>query len=340
MVPRYTLPDSRFSVLLNANAGRVTPRLARAIERVVPAGRLHLTQSPDHAREILHRCVEEEISTIFAGGGDGTIVSVINALAAIRRDTVAGHSPPLPSVGVLRLGTGNALAHWLGSGRPVKDLLRWQGGLIHRTVPAQMVETEDTLFPFAGLGHDAAVLNDYEWLKQKAEGRWWQPLVKGISGYVLAAYLKTLPNYLRRANTRVRITNLGRPASLIGPDGHEVGEPIATGGVIYEGPSSIVAVATTPYYGYGLKMFPHATRRAGRFQLRVLNMNALQAGWAIVPAWRGKLCHPGLRDYYVDRIRVQFEDAMPWQLAGEAMGYRKEITFSLAEYPIDLVAQA
>ena len=50
--PTYTIPDSRYAVVLNANAGRVTPRLAKAIREVVPDKRVYLTESPDHAHEV------------------------------------------------------------------------------------------------------------------------------------------------------------------------------------------------------------------------------------------------------------------------------------------------
>ena len=94
-----------------------------------------------------------------------------------------------------------------------------------------------------------------------------------------------------------------------------------------------------PFYGYGMKMFPHATRRAGRFQLRVVNMNALKMAWNMAKVWRG-LTPPGIHDFYVDSTHVEFEDTMPYQMGGEAMGYRKEVNFSLASYPVTLLGQA
>jgi len=335
MQPRFTMPDKDFSVLLNANAGRVTPRLTQAIRSIIPRGRVHLSQSPEHAQEILHKCVEDNVGTIFAGGGDGTVVGVINELARI-----SGDAPRIPRVGVLRLGTGNALAHWLGSTDPIRDLQRYQGGRIHKSIPMPLVEAEDTLFPFAGLGFDAAVLNDYNWLKNKAKGRWWAPLAKGISGYLMSGYLKTVPNFLTRPNPQVRVVNLGRPVHRIGPDGREIGPAIPTGEVLYEGRCAVLGTGTMPFYGYKMRMFPHALRRAGRFQLRILDISAFGAATHLYPAWKGTLQHPGLHDFYADRVRVSFQDAVPYQLAGEASGYRKEITFQLTETPVEVVGQA
>jgi diacylglycerol kinase family enzyme len=335
LVPRYTIPDDRYAVVLNANAGRVTAALIAAVREVVPADRLFLTESKEHSAEVLKRCVELGFSTIFAGGGDGTIVDVINALSHLR-----GPSQPIPSVGVLRLGTGNALAHWLGSGAPVRDLQRWRKGVVHRTLTVPMVESEGVLFPFAGLGYDAAVLNDYNWLKGKGKGKWWGEIVKGIPGYFMAGLLKTVPNFLTRPIPRVSITNLGKPALRLRFGGEPLGEPIPTGGLLYRGRCSLLGAATTPLYGYGMRMFPYATLRPDFFQLRIMDLSALEAAFHFPACWRGTLNHPRLFDIHAERVRVVFEDAMPYQLGGEASGYRRELIFRLNPEPVHLVAQA
>ena len=84
--PTYTLPDDNYAVVLNANAGRMNGRLARSIERVVPRDRLFLTESQDHAQDVFNHCIDREYRTVFAGGGDGTIIGAINALNAFRGD--------------------------------------------------------------------------------------------------------------------------------------------------------------------------------------------------------------------------------------------------------------
>lgn len=335
LVPTYRLPDERYAVVLNANAGRVTEALTASIRAVVPPDRVFLTRSPEHAREVLRACVEADVRTVFAGGGDGTIVGVINALEELR----AVHAQ-VPAVAILRLGTGNALAHWLGSGLPVADLAGWRAGAVHRAVSVPMVEAEGTLFPFGGLGHDAAVLNDYNRLKKASRGRWWRPLTFGLLGYLVAAFTRTIPNYLRRDAVRVRVVNLGGPAVRLGPQGQPVGAPIPEGATLYEGPASLVGCATTPMYGYGMRMFPWAAARSDRFQLRVLNMSAVQAAAKLWPAWHGRLDHPGRHDFHVERVRVVFDGAMPYQVGGEAQGYRKEMVFGLSAHAVTLVSRA
>ena len=146
-----------------------------------------------------------------------------------------------------------------------------------------------------------------------------------------------IESYLKRSRTQVRIINIGSPAYRIGTNGEEIGSAIKNGETLYEGMCSMVGCANTPYYGYAFKMFPFASSLQQRFQLRIIDMSPFQVATNIWPAWNGKLRHPGLHDYYVDRVRVIFEDAVPYQFGGEAMGYRKEITFSLSQKPIELI---
>ncbi|MEL6347297.1 MAG: diacylglycerol kinase family protein [Myxococcota bacterium] len=333
-IAAYTIPNDRYAVVLNANAGRVTERLIRDVKGAIDdPQRLHLTQSPEHADVVLRRCVRDGIRTIFAGGGDGTIVGILNSLHQIR-------SPIRPTVGILRLGTGNALANWIGSGDPLTDLLRWQGKLTHKIIPMAMIEAEGASFPFAGAGIDAAILNDYNALKARAKDRWWSPLVNGIAGYLLAGYLKTLPNTLRRPKVGVEIINLDSEAERLGPDGIPVGPPIRPGQVLYKGTAAMVGAATTPLYGYKMRMFPFATQHLGRFQLRVIDTAPLQSALNILPAWRGTLNHPQVHDFAARRVRVRFSDAMPVQFAGEACGFRQEVVLTLNAKPAHLVACA
>jgi diacylglycerol kinase family enzyme len=334
LVPSFQRPSRAFGVVLNANAGRVTPRLLRRICRIVPKDHVFLTEDHEHAREVVRTCVEREYQTIFAGGGDGTIVGIINLIAALR-DQVSH----MPAVGVLRLGTGNALARWLGSRGPLDDLRRFVSGDVHRSLPMQMVEAEGTLFPFAGLGYDAALLNDYNDFKKAAADRWYEPLSFGLPGYVLAGVLRSIPNYLFRKNPKVVVTNLGPSAWRLDAEGRPVGGPFGPGEVLYQGSVAMVGAATTPYYGYGIKIFPFAARRKGTFHLRIADVNPMQALWILPSVWKGTVRHSGVLDFFASRIRVTFEEATPYQLGGEARGYRSDITFGLVPEAVCMVGR-
>lgn len=329
------VPQGPFGVVLNANAGRVTPRLASAIRRVVNTDHVFLTESKDHSEEVLRLCVEREYSTVFAGGGDGTIVDAINTLSRLGE-----RGARVPAVGVLRLGTGNALAHWLGSGNPVRDLKRFQNRELHQARPVRMITTDGTLYPFGGAGHDAAVLNDYyTWKKRFADTRF-AGLFSGLTGYFLAGFGRTVPRYLTEENPEVTIYNLGRSAYRVGANGDEIGEPVPQGGVLYRGSCAAVGAGTTPQLGYGLRYFPYACRRAGRFHLRVVDMSALQCVANLPSLFRGTLGGPQVHDFYADRVRLVFNRAMPFQMAGDPAGFRNEIVLGLSESPVTLIGQA
>ncbi len=262
MLPTYRVPRGPFGVVLNANAGRFHPRLAEGARAIAGDDHVFLTESPEHAEEVLGRCLEREYRTIFAGGGDGTVIDAVNVL-----DRLGGLEAEGRAVGVLRLGTGNALARHLGSTEPLKDLADYADGVIHKELPLRMVTAEGTLFPFGGLGNDAAVLNDYNTLKSRYAETALAPVFSKLTGYVVAGLAVTVPRYLRRPNPTVTITNIGGTAWRASASGEEIGEHVGQGEVLYHGPCSMVGAATTPIIGYGVRMFPHAERRQGRFHL-------------------------------------------------------------------------
>ena len=336
MVPAYHVPQGPFGVILNANAGRVTPRLAKNISRVVKPDHVFLTESPEHAKEVVELCLEREYRTVFAGGGDGTIMDTVNTLNAYRTDV--NH---LPNVGVLRLGTGNALARMLRSRRsPSRDLATFQAGDVHRSHTMRMMTCDDTLFPFGGLGIDAAVLNDYYSMKNRWKDTRLSPLFKGLSGYVLASFSKTVPTLLKQQMPEVTVINTGGPAYTMDKNGNEIGEVVPTGQVLYQGPCSFLGGGTTEIIGYGVRLFPHATQRAGRFQLRLLSLTPWECLKNFLPAVRGTLHHPKVHDFYVDSVKVIFNEEVPFQLGGDPKGYRNEVNFGLSEHPINFIGRA
>ncbi len=322
-----------YGVVLNANAGKVTPRLARRIERAVGSDHVFLSETEDHAREILKTCLERGYHTVFAGGGDGTILQAVNTLRELGGDHV-------PAVGVLRLGTGNALARHLGSGHPLRELARFERAHVdYHRIQVPLIEQNGRLFPFGGMGVEGAVLNDYVDLKRAWAGTRWAKLFSGLSGYLCAGFGKTVPRFLSRPIPEIEIINRGGPAWRIGTGGVPLADPIPTGGVLYRGPASNVGVGTTPIIGYGLRYFPYAQREPGRFQLRILNFTPLMCVRYILAAARGTLHHPECHDFYADRVQVRSSHAMPLQLGGDAHGHTHSATFSLHEQPVTFIGR-
>lgn len=319
------------AVLLNPNARRVSAKALSRVSELVDPKHVYVTASERDADDVASRILNSEYTTVFAGGGDGTVTRLFNKLPA-------DHAP---HVGILRLGTGNAMAEIVSSGNPYADLRTFVENPHSQHYSLPLCEAEGTRFAFAGLGVDAAVLNDYHLLHGRL-GRGGRPL-RNVAGYMVAGFGITAPRllarWLRRMQTQVRVTNLGRPAQVLatGLGGGSVTKTIKTGDVLYEGPFRQVAFGTCPYYGYGLRALPFAGIDPGRFHLRVSNVSSARMAFSLRKVWSGEIQHPKLHDFLAEQVRLEFSDDVPYQLAGEAMGSRRELTVGLSGQAVDLV---
>jgi diacylglycerol kinase family enzyme len=325
------------AVLLNARAKAVNDRVRRALSLVIPPEHLFCSRSHEEAAEIADAVVSRRYRTVFTGGGDGTFVSWVNRIleSAERRQ-----SRP-PRFGVLALGTGNAVAEMVGATprRHAEDLARFVAGQVRGSRRLDLVTCLGRRTPFAGVGVDAAVLNDYIWLKERLAGTPLEAFGVGLTGYGLAAALRSAPRALldRRA-TYCEIVNQGRPAWRLDGAGRRVGPAIAHGELLYAGPCLMAAASTVPYYGLGLKVFPWAERARGMMQLRVAGAISVAALLANVHRiWSGTFAHEGLLDFHADRVALRFERPMPLQVGGDAEGWRDEVGFGMAASPVEMV---
>jgi len=72
-------PDpTRIAVLLNRNARRVTDRVARKVEQIVGKDHVFLTNNIDEAEAFSREVVQRGYGTIVSGGGDGTLMRLVN----------------------------------------------------------------------------------------------------------------------------------------------------------------------------------------------------------------------------------------------------------------------
>ena len=342
----------RVAVLLNANAGAVSDSLRRELENFVPPEDIFYSRTLDDARSIARTVLERGYATVLTGGGDGTFVGYVNCLfeeAARPQVVLRGGSAVqlaeqrfrIPRFGVLKLGTGNAVAEFCGSSARrvgvVEDILRARSGEVCQAREVHLLDCDGRLAPFAGLGIDAAVLNDYVRLK-KGMGRTLQFAGSGGLGYFLSIVGRTIPGYLlQRGVPRVEVVNLGAPARQIGPDGKPLGRDIARGEVIYRGPCRIAAAGSVPCYGFGFQMFPYALKSPGRFQLRISAMSLPKMLAHFPRIWRGHTPRSGVLDFHCDKVQIRFDREMPLQIGGDAEGYRKQLVLGMADEPLELL---
>jgi diacylglycerol kinase family enzyme len=333
--PRALFAD-RVAVVVNGNARRVTDDVVDILDQIVQSGDLFVSRSLEEGDEIARTIARRGYPTVLTAGGDGTFVQMVTK---ITHETKRG-GWPAPRFGLLRLGTGNALAWVLGAQNPkrrgvVADLgrLRKEGG----SRKLRLLEVENTLTPFAGLGIDAIALTDYGNAKQAlSKSPLTKPISSGAAAYLVAVIGKTMPQYLLRPHPKVRIFNEGEPAIRLGRDGEPVQE-IERGGVIYEGPMRMVAMSTIPYWGFGARIFPFADDREDRFSLRVVDINSFQVAAHIRKIWNGTYRSDTLHDFLCERVVIHLDDPMPFQIGGDPVGARTTVRARLAPEPIEVV---
>ena len=327
----YLVPRGEVGILLNANAGRVRRSLVQALRKAAPEALIFFTHSLEEAQDSIEAAIESNISTLFAGGGDGTIIDLSNRLLRYE------HAPRL---GILRLGTGNALATWVGARTPTEDMKAWSAGEAYREVPMRFVHAEGEAFPFAGLGWDAAVLNDYRWAKQYLKGTPFEAKPYHLPTYLAAAFGRTVPRYtvIQRRPPLVTVEVLSGSAWKIDHTGHKIGHEVEEGEVLYQGPAHMVAFGTTPYYGYAMRMLPHACIDPLRFHLRISALSMSSAINQLPSIWTGDCDDERLFDFLAERVRVTFDQEVPYQVGGDARGLRRELDLEIGGLALPVVS--
>jgi len=344
------------ALLLNRNAKGVTINVINQIQELSGPNDCFVCCSLEDAaasvREVLDRGT---YTTLVCGGGDGTVVSILNLLDQERlRRQEAGETVAMPAVAVLRLGTGNGLSGVVGSRRDALADVRsittadmFDGAppivpvslvtLRHEAVthtgsedsargaqPTATPEEQQTHCFFAGLGYDARMLRDYDQLnKQSAKcGSLIRNWVRSPLGYVLALIGKTLPATLRREHVfRVRIVNLSDEAFFVDPVRGDIAVPCPRGSVLFEGEAGIVCMSTVPFYGGGVRLFPFAGMPGGFVHLRVSNINPVMATLRMYSIWRGSYRSPRhVHDYLVREAVIEVDRPVPMQHSGDLVG--------------------
>lgn len=325
------------AVLLNGNAKAVNAQVRRALSRVVADEHLFFSTTHEEASAIAEEVVTRRYGTVFTGGGDGTFVAWVNRIL----ESAERRAARPPRFGVLALGTGNAVAEMVGASprRHAQDLARYVRGEVGAVRRLDLLTCEGRRTPFAGVGVDAAVLNDYVWLKDRLAGTPLERLGLGLAGYGLAVALRSVPRaILERRPSYCEIVNVGRPAWRLDAKGARIGRPIPHGELLYAGHCIFAAASTVPYYGLGMHVFPFARSAEGLMQVRIATHIGVPTLLLNLPRiWSGEFSHEGLLDFHAERVALRFERSMPLQVGGDAEGWRDEVTFSMAANPVEIV---
>ncbi len=322
------------AVMVNLRARHSSERVGGMVQRFFPRARLALTRSLDEARTWISEQLRPNPPTLLlAGGGDGTITGLLNEL---REQGLS-----LPAIGVLPLGTGNAWARVTGAPKP-SVALSHLAACGERLPPLRLfslVRVENKVAPFAGTGWDAEMLQDFKDQLAKFPPGPLREVNAGLRGYLGAMFTRTIPRHTFGAgDPKVKVYNLGSPALTVDERGSVMPLPRGeTGALLYEGPAGVAGAATTPEWGFGFKAFPFAQAVPHRLSVRVYGAGVLEATRNMFKLWRGQHPMPKMHDFFVERLRMDFDREVPFQMGGDVMGMRRSLEFSLAQESVQLV---
>ncbi len=317
---------------MNANARRLGSRMRDKLERALPGG-VRFTGSLDEARTTIRAEIRRGADLIVLGGGDGTVVMGLTLIGEACR--AGGRREP--AIAILRLGSGNAIADATGASEDVvEDLARVsRGGGTRREMP--LLSVLGVRAPFVGMGVDALLLEDHAAVDRVVER---VPVARRLMGgatrYALAVALRSVPRFAAGARPRAAVTNLGAPAVEMrrtGPTGREEG----AGERLWEGTCTLVAGATIPFFGFGLKMFAFAGARRDRFHLRCGDAGLFEIMRSTPAAFRGEYFSDHVTDFLCERVRIDLDRETAIEAGGELLGRRDHVELAMSA-PITVVA--
>jgi diacylglycerol kinase family enzyme len=312
----------RAVAILNGNARHARAQRER-LERAHPGG-VHLTASLEHAREVIRAELARGRDLVVFGGGDGTVVMGLTLIDEACRGT----GRPSPAIGVLRLGSGNAIADAVGATRdPAADLVRLvRGEGAWRTLP--LIEVLGVRAPFVGIGLDAQLLEDQAAIGRLVDRVPGGRLLGGAARYALSVPLRSLPRFALGDRATATVTNRGARALELARHG-ATGRELPGGAIIWTGRVTLVAGATIPFFGFGLKMFPFAAARPDRFQLRCGDPGVLGILRGTPAAFRGRYFADGVRDFLCDHVQIDVDREVALEAGGELLGRHRSIALRL-----------
>lgn len=336
----------RIAVVVNASSRRGSGRVAELARRWLPDATILLSRSLEELDAFARELVARPPDLVVAAGGDGTAIGVLNAIRRAERVLypgrhAAGQKRPLgPVLATLKLGTGNAWARGLGAPDTpaalelLADLVR--SGERPPIKRFDLVEVEGKLAHFTGTGWDAEIISDFH--AQKDQPSFLSDARKrGLAGYLNGMFTRTVPRNIKLGSAHVRITNIGSDAMTVSPEGLPVKLSAPAGAVLYEGPSSVCGIGTSPQWGYGFVAFPFAGLVERRFNLRNYGGGAIEALLHSPWLWMGKHPLTKMDCWLLDGVRLEFNRKVPFQLGGDLLGDRDTVEYRIADEYVHLV---
>lgn len=323
----------------NSRARRVTPKVIEAFRHALPRARVFASGDLADARRDAEALVRDPPRLLFCGGGDGTVVVLLNLLRELGATS-------FPTLALLQLGTGNGWPRATGA-QNWKKAIR-SIGKVPLPPPTQhfdLIEVEGRLCHFAGAGWDGIILDDYrrnleKRRAQKVGSRLSTRLHASVFGYLYSVARITVPEQTKltwkHGRAIVELENVSGPAYRLGPRGQP--EPFPPGTtLLHHGPHSVASAATEPFWGGGFKAFPYALAMPGYVNVRFYDKPALEAFLNTPRLWRGGIGLDGFSDYFVTHAKFRFSREVPFQVGGDVVGPRSELVFGVAKESVQVM---
>jgi len=321
-------PDIAF--FLNKNASKVSEKTLDKIIYHIPNANIYISKDKKEAEHQIKSIINKN-KFIFAGGGDGTLYNLINLIKKHSKKNLNESN-----IGLLGLGTGNGLATEVCSDNFDYVINKIKNRELSKTKEYNLIDVENSLVHFSSLGLDAQILNDFIEIKEE------HPFLKkknmGLLAYLTAYTTKTIHNKLLKKHWKIQVINEDESIYKIS---HSKGIellPISKGELIYEGYSNLAGVGTASNYGFGFKVFPFAKALKNFMHLRIANINNLEMLAHPYSLWSGKYENENfMKDFLVKKVKISFSEPIPFQMGGDAKGYRNEILYSISDQKVNIV---
>ncbi len=323
---RNAVRPQRVAILLNKNARKVNARSIQALRRQAPNADFFVTGSLAEAEAALQAVAKGKYDLLFTGGGDGTVCHAVTRVSELCRGGAA------PDIGILPLGTGNAIASYLQS-PSVRSCLEGASSARRTSLsfPTARGEFGERKAAFGGFGWDAFVLDHYyRWREACRAHTLTAPFAQGLAAYLVRGLGWAVPKMLlTRPRWQLKIINRGEEAFKLSPTG-EVLRRVRRGEVIYEGPAQFCSFGSCPYFGFKLKALPFAASRPDLMHLRVADHSPIWPVMRIDKMWRGTYQNKRLWDFLASDFSVELSSRAAVQLGGDIVGHLDRLDVSLS----------
>ena len=335
--------ENKIAVVLNENARRVNNHVLKGLASIIGEENLYHTRALDEVEGAVEDILKRGFDLIFCGGGDGTIVGVVtSAVDVAERMAKSGGDVSLPKIGILKMGTGNAWAWATGVNNGLKQIEEIKMGGGYSTTTFDLLKVKGRLCPFAGMGIDAQVLNDYYDLMEKLSRSFMRRFFVGLNGYVYSSIMKSIPAVKSMSRggkvPEVEVEFTGKRAFRLNRKGHSETLEDISDKPIFRGMANIVACGTIPYFGYAFRAFPLAEAMSGTMHLRIATVRPAEALRNIPGLWRGTYYGAEFTDFLTDAANIRFDREMPLEVGGDPHGYTSEVDFEVPKFKVSVIS--